>query len=340
MGLSYKELYEKSQIKYNELLDKYNMIVNDNKYKEAVYETPFEFLRMLYLAKRIDFYSNANIGQKPVFEFISAQEALSTYNDLINFKDKTSNLLDKAALINHVSVLVDTINTYVKDSNFLDDNYLLYKDEKVSNIAKECLQVLPTVSKEITPELRISLLKDMLNSFEDKQIKGLISKNVFKVEDVEKIVPIISTEKGKKNLNILFDTFNLEMIPIISEKIRIKGTTFNNEDGSSRQNYLASLKEYMSKLDDSNIINLTLEKCKYKPEIGPEEPSVKVLWNDKLLGFLPRELAIQLHNEYNDKLISAKANQVLGGENVSFGLEITLDVNERVKEREELEEEK
>ena len=140
---------------------------------------------------------------------------------------------------------------------------------------------------------------------------------------------VVTTDNGKANIKALCDKFNLNVVPVKTEVLRIKGCTFNNEDGTSRQGNIRELETYIN----ANGIApaLRVENFTYKPEIGEEEPAARIIWGDKELGVLPRDVAIELHNSYADKIITAKANKILGGGNVSYGVEITLDYAKKLK---------
>lgn len=331
MSFNYKQIYDKNQAKYEEMMNKYNDIVNSQEYQTAMYSTPFDFLRILYLAKRIDLYVNAKEGEKPVFKFSSVQEALSTYIDLIHFKENTTALLDKAALISQADMIADKINRFVKASDYLRDSLVIKREERINNIAKECLQVLPSAAREINSDLRIALLTDMCNTFNDKQITQLAIKKVFKKEDIDNLVKRVISEKGKANIKAICDVYGVLVVPIKTIDLRLSGTTFPNEDGTSRQENIKELEKYLKTADNPPV--LTVEAFMFKPDIGAQEPAVRILWGDKGLGMLPRDAAILLHEEWSDKVLTAKVKNIVGGGQVFYGVEITLDICEKSKEK-------
>lgn len=331
MSFNYKQIYDANQAKYEEMMNKYNNIVNSQEYQTAIYSTPFDFLRILYLAKRIELYTNAKEGQKPVFKFSSVQEALSTYVDLIHFKENAAALLDKAALICQAEQIADKINRFIILSDYLSDSLVIKREERISSIAKECLQVLPSVAREINSDLRIALLTDMCNTFNDRQITQLAIKKVFKKEDIDNLVKRVTSEKGKANIKAICDVYGIDIVPIKTVDLHLNGTTFPNEDGISRQENIKELEKYLKTADNPPV--LTVEPFMFKPDMGAQEPAVRILWGDKCLGMLPRDTAISLHEEWSDKVLTAKVKNIVGGGRVFYGVEITLDICEKSKEK-------
>lgn len=330
METNYKTVFEQHRNKYNLLVNELNDMYMSDIYKEAVNSASFEFLRALYLAKRIDIYTNSESGKKPEFIFTSVQEALSTYADIVNFHKNSEKLLSKAVIINQVDSKINEINAFVKQSDYLTSDYLIEPDNtQLESIAKEVLGLIPKVEKSLNSNLRLDILKDICNHFNSNQVVYLAGKKMFHVSDIDKLVKVVTTDNGKENIKALCDNFNLDVVPVKTEVLRIKGCTFNNEDGSSRQENIRQLEEFINTNNTTpslEVINFT-----YKPEIGDEEPAAKIVWGDKEIGVLPRDVAIELHNNYADKIITAKANKVLGGGSVSYGVEITLDICERAK---------
>lgn len=330
MEHGYEQIYAHSRENYDGILKNYTQITDTQEYKDALYSTPFAFLRVLYLARRIDFYTVAEAGKKPIFEFNSVQEALSTYNDTMNFKEIVATLLDKASLIVQADTIAEKLNNYVTLSDYLDNNLTVERNTLVPPIARECITVLPRAVREISEELRLDMLKDMLNTFNEKQINILASKNVFKREDIDALARISVTENAKKNLGVLCKGFGLKATPIKSMELNIKGVTFANEDGSSRQEYLKELDEYIKTTGNRPV--LTIEPYTYYPELRTPEAAARIYWGQKCLGNLPRDIAIQVHEEYTDKLMTASVINVVGGNDVSYGLKITFDICEPILE--------
>lgn len=335
MELNYNNMYEYENKKYQELLKKYNNALSNPKYIDAIYNSSFDFLRMSYLYNRLDLYLSFPKESRPVFKFTSVQDAISTYSDLMNFNKKSSELLDKATLINYVSEIKNNINKLVKKSNYLSNALLIDDNSKVEILAMDCLKNIPNII--INDELRNNILVDMVNQFDEKQITGLTKIHLIKSTDIDMLSNRVITKKAKENIKTICAFYNMQIIPIKSVNVRLKGVTFNNDDGSSRQEFLKELKE---KVDSGiSLSALTLEPFTYKPELGDEEPAIKVLWGEKQLGFLPKDAVLDLQNNYEGKIITARVKNISGGDKVPLGLELTMDICEKAKSK-ELEEER
>lgn len=335
MELNYNNMYEYENKKYQELLKKYNNALSNPKYIDAIYNSSFDFLRISYLYDRLDLYLSFPKESRPIFKFTSVQDAISTYSDLMNFNKNSSELLDKATLINYVSEIKNNINKLVKKSNYLSNELLIDDNSKVEMFAMDCLKNVPNIV--INDELRNNILVDMVNQFDEKQITGLAKIHLIKSTDIDMLSNRVITKKAKDNLKVICTFYNMQIVPIKSVNVRLKGVTFNNDDGSSRQEYLKELKE---KVDSGiSVSALTLEPFIYKPELGDGEPAIKVLWGEKQLGFLPKDAVLDLQNNYEGKIITAKVKNISGGDKVPLGLELTMDICEKAKSK-ELEEER
>jgi hypothetical protein len=328
--IKYEQIYEHAQNNYDKLLKAYKSVVSTPEYKDAVYAAPFEFLRMLYLAKRIDLYAQAKDGEKPDFKFTSVQEALSTYNDIMMFSDGVQELLDKAALIEQADMLAKKLNGYVTLSDYLGNDLCVPENSTVVPIAKECITMFPKAKREISPELRIHILNNMLHTFGEKQTAILASKNVFSKGDINALAPLATTDKAKTNISVLCTGFNVSLVQIKSAELNLKGVTFNNEDGTSRQEYLKELETAIKETGEKP--SLTLKTYAYTPKIGSPEPAVAVYWKDKCIGNLPKDVAGEIHEKYADKVLAASVLETVGGGDVSYGVKISLNICEPIKD--------
>lgn len=325
MELNYKNMYEYEYQKYQTLLKNYQNALSNPKYIKAYYNSVFDFLKMDYFCKRINLYLSFSKENRPIFKFNSLQDAISTYTDLINFNKNSNEILDKIALITYIKNIKNNINLLITKSDYLPNELLLDGNSKVEELASECLQNIPNI--KINNELRNDILVDIANQFDNKQITQLTKIHMFKPTDIDMLANRLVSAKGKENLKAICLFYNMEITPIKSLDIKIKGVTFKNDDGSSRQDYLKELNDKIK--NNVTISGLTLEPFTYKPEIGKEEPAVKVLWGDKQLGFLPKDVVFDLNNTYKDKLITARIKNISGGDKVPFGLEIIMDVCEK-----------
>ena len=329
MESNYEQIYKNSKEAYDNALNKYLNITKSKEYIESIYSAPFDFLRALYLSKRIELFSDAPAGQKPHFTITSMQEAVSTYKDIMLYKKNITTLLDKASIINQATTEADKINNMVELSNYLEDSLLITYDEKVSSLAKECIKELPKAAKHTTSELRNHYLLDVLTSIkEEDAIKVLATKGMFKKTDINALYSLATTEEEKAGLSRLYKAFDMTNTPVLITSLKLTGVTFEGIDGGNRQNNISCLKEYMQNAKESP--SLTLEKFTYTPDLGEPEPAVRVLWGTRDLGFLPKDAALDIHEKYADMILNASVKNVLGGDQVKYGLEINLEISNPV----------
>ena len=337
--MNYEQIYKNIKEAYDIALSKYYNIVNSQEYIQSIYSAPFDFLRALYLSKRIELFNDAELGKKPHFVLTSIQEAISTYKDIMLYKKNISDLLDKASIINQATNEADKINNMVELSNYLDDTLLVSYDEKISSLAKECIKELPKAAKHVTSDLRLHYLMDVLVYIKDEtSIKSLAEKGMFKKTDLDKLYELATTEEEKNGLDNLYKAFGIKNVPVLITSLRLKGVTFEAENGDNRQNNIAFLKEYMDNAKENPA--LTLEKFIYTPDIGEKEPAVRVLWGERDLGFLPKDVAKDIHDKYEDKLLNAAVKNIVGGGSVSYGLEINLEISNSFIEEEKVSDDK
>lgn len=336
--MTYDQHYEKAKKEYDTLCEHYENYIDNPEYMIAVYEAPFSMMRTLYLANRIDLYTKAAKDKKPMFKFNSVQEAISTYHDILNYDKNIEDLLNQASLIVSTNEAAEAINAFVQKSVYLDNGLQIHQDienKDIVSIATDCLTILPKCSKEITQDFKTSLLCEMMLQFEEPQIVLLASKGIFTPDDIPNILEreTTSNDKFKKNLAVLCKGFHITSIPIQKFDVNLKGVTFNNDDGINRQEHLKELNNVISVL--KQFPEITLVPNIFTPKVGDPEPSVSVYWGEKLLGFLPKDVAKALHEQYKDFPLSASIVKIVGGNDVTYGLTVHIDVYEPVKDIEQ-----
>ena len=334
--IDYTKMKEKALNNYATLYAKYKHVTDNPEYSQAIVETPFLFLRALYLSKRIDMYMDADERTKPVFKFESLQEALSTYRDTIHFDEFINDILDKAALISTADAIAQKINQYVDMSIYLGNELLIKRNEQVSEIAKDCIKSLPETANKIDDKIKLAILHDMCLCFTPEQVAALGKKGVFTKENVNALFTIGGDDKYKANIEAIMKAIGMEMATIKTAEISVKGTTFKNDDGSERQGILKELDEHIKA---GKPVNITIQKYTYKPDMGKEEPAAYVIWDDKIIGNLPKEVSAEIDKDYKDNLLSATFKCVKGGGDVNYGADIILNIYANKEETKALDKE-
>lgn len=98
---------------------------------------------------------------------------------------------------------------------------------------------------------------------------------------------------------------------------RVAGVTYNNDDGTSRQEIIAQIKK--NKDHNSTENKLDLKEYSYEGK-----PALAVFIDGQQVGNVPANNVDYLLKQIeNDRLVSAKL-EFLGGGNLTYGIEITL----------------
>lgn len=328
MENSYKEMWNQDKVVYDRLLAEYMAVSDTDIYRKTVLEAPFALLKMIYLAKRIQWYHIVPEGKKPHFSFVSVSDALATYTDIVQFKDRSAEALETATILMRKDNLAEAINAHIAQSVYLTPDLMVGRDTIPASLARECLKLLPETEKCLTEELRLDVLRDILNSFSEKQIVSLAAKGFFEKKDVEALLAHTLSNTAKRNICHLCHGFHIPAVSSKSTVLNLKGVTFKNEDGSDRQEILKELDDYIRISQEYPA--LKIQPYIYQPEIGASEHAARVLWGSKCLGNLPRDVAAQIHEKYSDKTLRAKVINVVGGAELPYGVKIKLDICEPV----------
>ena len=95
-------------------------------------------------------------------------------------------------------------------------------------------------------------------------------------------------------------------------RTKVVGVTFDNEDGTNRQDLLKTLR---------GGEQITIEPYQYKGE-----PAAYVKHNGRVLGNLSAELAAELDRKYKDNKITAVVTEITGGDDLTYGCNIEIKV--------------
>jgi hypothetical protein len=99
--------------------------------------------------------------------------------------------------------------------------------------------------------------------------------------------------------------------------VKVVGVTFMNDDGTDRQEILSEL---------SDTATLYLEYVEYK-----NEPAYAVVdWEDRQIGWLPKDLAADLYQNYRDCHFFVQIDDIIGGGDRNYGCVITINIYDAV----------
>ncbi len=318
--MDYNDKFDAQKRKYDELKQKYEELVLSDTYQRIVTSMPFELLAAKQTMETLELFTK--LQTKPKIIFHSVEEAEVLYNNLKNFTVNSKSLLDCAAYIESVDSLIKEINELVDDSPYLSESLKIDNDVYLSGIAKDCLRNLPNGAKLITCDFKYNYIESCLYSLDKDDLQRLVEKKMIKSKEINHI-SLTGSEKYEDNLKYLCFLTDHKILTEVSFSTKLKGVKFNNEDGTPRQQILKELDTAVKNGEKPKII---LKKYVYHPPVGAAEPAVGVYWNDKCLGNLPAPIARDIEDKYVNSELLAEFNQVVGGGELTYGLEITVNV--------------
>ena len=340
--MGYQESYRIAFKTYKELLDEYEKITEDPHYAEICENMPFQFLEAKHKAEMLELYKEKYDKHDAPFKFTRADEAITFFRSIIDLRKNINDILEDASVVVRAGGIAKDINNHVDDSPFLPNNLKINENDRLMDLAKNCLEKLPEYPSLMTSAFRISFLESCIENLTADGLKMIIKTGYMNVKDMENI-RLNGSDKYEENILFLQKEFGIEDLIREHHNIRLAGTSKKNEDGTSRQEILKKLSEVQKDTDAS--INLSCEKGKFKPEVGKEVNSVAVNWNDKTLGYVPQAVVDQMFDKYEDPQFKAKSPKVIGGGSVNYGCEVDLgivgkEINKEEKKTEDNEVEK
>ena len=151
---------------------------------------------------------------------------------------------------------------------------------------------------------------------------------IIKANNLDMISPT-GSEVYEQRLRHVCDLLGRESIAIAEYNHKLRGVSFDNEDGENRQEILKCMSEAVER---GEKIELTAEQYTYVPDVGESEPAIRILWNGKTIGNVSRGVVKDIL-EKTDSAISIMADfvAITGGGSVSYGCDVNIDVYAIVK---------
>lgn len=324
--MSYQTQYENGLHDYQQMIQEYQEMVENPQYFEILNTMPFQFLEAAQLCEKLKLYSV--LEQKPRMHFTYAEEAILFYKKLCTFKSTSDTLLENASYIIELNKKVEAINHFVMGNPYLANQKELYisQNEDLVKIARRCLEEIPQYPKMMTKEFRWNFIESVIYSLPISEIDKLVECNLIKGKDIDHIsLTEVKNNYQAKITHLCAITGHTQPI-IASYELKLKGVTFPNADGSSRQENLIALKNYVDEHPNEEII-LTTESYTYHPEIGEPEPAMRIFWKEKEIGNIPRVAAEELQQKYdNPQCTATLKNVTAASEKIVAGCTIMLGV--------------
>lgn len=330
--MSYTKEYTKDMNNYTNLLKKYQDMISTEEYHDICQTMPFTFLNAKQTAETLELYKD--IGKNSIFHFKRADEAIVFYNTICDLKRNVDTLLENASYIVEAGKIADEINKTVENSVYLQNTLKVDVSSRIVEIAKECLNLLPNYPNLMTKSFLYSFIENCINCLNKEGLDQLIDLKIMKSAYMNEI-KLTGSEFYKENLSYLQKKFNLPVLLNEHHVIRIKGTTFKNEDGSDRQEILKRISE------EKNPVTLECFSTIYTPEIGNPEKSIEVHWKGQCIGFIPKDIVKEVYEKYDNPQFTATFKEILGGKDISYGCQIEFGIiaKEYNKSKEQLERE-
>lgn len=337
--MKYEELLQKNLNEYTDLNNKYQEMIQSEKMRQVMYNVPFDFLKCRFILDTLSVYSDLSKTSKDNanairINFTSGNEAIQRFLDIVNFKNVANSILEDATFVVELSKLQKQINNLVQDSAYLSPSMMVEPLGKLEKIAEDCLKEIPQYKSLMTKEFRLSYIESCIDSLSKEDLSKLLAARIIKGKDLDKIT-LTGSEKYLDNVKYLCEITGHTKIIEKSYPITLKGVSFKDDNGTSRQDYLKEIKQMLSKNETPNI---KVVASMYKPDIGPEEPSIHIVWNDtKCLGHLPKETAKELAQKYENPNYEAKVTEITGGgQNCNYGCKIEFNIlSSKFKENQE-----
>ncbi len=317
---NYETSYKATFDKYTEMLNLYQTETASDRYFGCISD-PYTFLDALQMYDKLKLFTEFD---NPKMRFRTAEEAELFYSDMINTKRNIPELLNKATYIASVNEIAKNINELVENSYFLPDTFCVPTDDKASDMAIKCLEVLPKYN--LTKLFRWNYIESVILSLDTNALYKLCTDGIIKADDIDHITLTHTDNNYREKIIDLCHYLNRGEPLVENYNLKLKGVTFPNDDGTSRQANLKELKDYVLSHKDETIY-LTAENYQYIPEIGNPEPAIKVSWNGKCIGNIAQDAVANIVDRYQNPQFVATLTEVTGGErNMSMGCSINLGI--------------
>lgn len=325
--MSYPDNFKKYMESYKLLKDQYDSLTESDKYTEAYSKAPFELISAISICDTLKFFNNDDPQRR--MEFTSAKDASSIYFEIINFRHKKDKVLEQADILIQAGDMESQINKLIEETPYLPQSLLIDIDTQTYEMAKECTKKIPEYPKLLSKKFRDRFTESCIEYLSMEELDALLLDKTIRNENLDTVVPF-GSEQYNKHLLHLCSVFGRDSILANEMKLSLRGVTFPNDDGTSRQELLKQIKEALS---SGQKVNVTTTQCMFTPKLGTPEPSVQIDWNGKTIGFLAKDVAQHLA-ELPSTSTSLKTEilNVTGGGDVVYGCDVNLKVYSMVKE--------
>lgn len=317
----YNQKYMEEKEKYNELYSAYEKRLNAPEYFDIIGRSSYKMLEAVYLYQQLAFFQN--MGKKAYVPFSSAQEIIVFYSTLIQSRKNSAQLLEDATYLVETGKIADEINQFLQESSYLPPNLAVPMNNEMISLARQCVQTIPQSAKLMTKAFRYHIIESALLSVPLEDMNLLLQAKFILPQDLECINLALEENQYQEKIKAICDFYQIEQPATKSYNLKLKGVTFPNEDGSSRQDLLLKLKEALG----SSTPTLTAKPYTYIPEIGDPEPAIGIYWDEKQIGNIGKDVVADLMERFENPSFRVQVKAVSGGENgIGLGCSILLSV--------------
>ena len=320
----YKEQYEKFFEMYKDMLNDYEKETTSARYHRILSTMPFEFLNATQLCESLSLYEK--LETKPRMHFSTLDEACVFYRKLITFGKSSDNLLEDAAYIAEIGRIAESINGCVLSTPYLDESYCVVPNTEVISLAQRCLKEVPKFPQMLSKKFRWNYIESAIRSLDNESLKYMVDSKIIKPADIDHIALVDEDSEYRQKVAYLCEILSHPQPIVASYELKLKGVTFPNEDGSSRQENIELLKKYAEE-NEGAVIPLVAQLYTYTPEIGAPEPAIKILWNDKEIGNIAKDVVEEIIEKYENPQFTVELKTVAGGdEKINFGCIVNFHI--------------
>lgn len=320
--LSYANIIQQKREERKKYIDQLNTMRDTHDINGLKNKYALEFQDCIALLGKMRLFAELENPDYPPFS--SKDEYITTRLRLAGFTERKIELLDAAATIYTYEENIRRCNALFEKSILDESSYIPGQNDSIYALTKQLLKTANDFGKYLTPEFLFAISVSAVESLSESDILSLVENGFITEDDIEKMLDIQGIEDKIARLS---DTLGIQPPITETHEIKLKGVTYANEDGSSKQEYLKEL---------SNATNKEISIVPYifhNPKNNQDEPAAKVMWGEKCIGNLPASFMIELDDRFKNVSFSAELDRVVGGNDFNYGCYIHLTVTGRPKNK-------
>ena len=319
--MSYNEMFKNSMEKYEKLLTAYKESLSKDYYIDTAKSASFDFLIGMHTYEALELFNTAD--ESAEFYITSLKEALALFQNVVDYRKRIDDVLEKANTIVEVGESAEKLNEFVRDCPYLPTSASVSYNKALVEQARDVLKRFPNFKKYYTKKFKSRFIESCAASLDKDELRSLIANGVVKAADLD-MLKLVGNDHYMDNLAFMCEELNHTELVKESHKVSLRGVSFANDDGEQRQDLIAKVREAQVA---QQRIELTAVPYKYTPEIGEPEDAVRVDWNDHTLGHIDKGIVTDVNSRYVAPQYRVDLVGVTGGENgLNYGCDVMLTI--------------